>query len=189
MIITITGYNGSGKSTLAKGIAKELGLKHYSAGDLLRQIAEEKGLSVIELHKRMEKDKSIDILLDERNKALGEKEGNFVLDGRLAWHFIPKSIKIFVKVDLKKAAERIYRDTVQGKKERKGELENTSVKKTFELLRKRMLMNKKRYKKLYGLDYLDEKNYDIVVDTSGSGIEETREKVLKEIRMLQKKSG
>ncbi len=185
MIITITGYPGSGKSTLGKGIAKALGLKHYSAGDLLRQIAKEKDLPVMELHRLMEEDESVDRELDERNKKLGLEEDNFVIDGRLSWHFIPKSVKIFVKIDLKKAAERVFKDSCSDKKERCGE-ENASVQKTVENMQKRMEMNKGRYLKLYNVDYLNESNYDIVVDTTKASIQETKEGVLKQIKSLGK---
>jgi len=187
MIVTITGFPGSGKSTLGKGIARALGLKHYSAGDFLRQIAKERGIGLLELHKEMGKDDSVDKELDRRNRELGEKEDGFVIDGRMAWHFIPKSLKIFVKVDLEKAAERVFQDTKEGKEERKGEQGNLSVRETVQNMRKRMEMNKERYLKLYSLDYLDEKNYDIVVDTTDSGIEETREKVLKQIKQYLSK--
>lgn len=178
MIITITGYPGSGKSTLGKGLAKALGLKHYSAGDFWREIAKEKGLSPTELNKLAEKDKSLDKLVDERTVQLAKKEDNFVMDSRLAWHFIPNSLKIFVKIDLKKAAGRVFKD------KRPDEKEQSSLQKTFENLLKRKNLEVERWKKVYGLDYLDEKNYDIIVDTTNSGIEETKEKVLAEIKKL-----
>jgi len=184
MIVTITGFPGSGKSTLGKGIAKALGLRHYSAGELLRGIAKKKGLALLELHKLMEKDRSIDDDLDNINKRLGKTEDGFVIDGRLSWHFIPNSAKIFVKVDLKKAAERVFRDTCKGNKERCGEVHG-SVKETVRNMQKRMEMNQKRYRKLYGVNYLDESNYDIVVDTTNASIPETRKRVLKEIKKLQ----
>jgi cytidylate kinase len=178
MIITITGYPGSGKSTLGKGLAKALGLEHYSAGDFWREIAKEKGLSPTELNRLAEKDKSIDKLVDERTVALGKKEDNFVMDSRLAWHFMPKSIKIFVKADLKKAAERVFRDM------RPDEKEHCSLQKTYQNLLHRKSLEVERWKKVYGVDYLDKKNYDIIIDTTGSGIDETREMVLKEIKKL-----
>ena len=67
MIITISGKAGSGKSTIAKELAKKLKLKHYSIGDLMRQIAKEKNISLIELSKLAEKDNSIDKELDNWN--------------------------------------------------------------------------------------------------------------------------
>ena len=185
MIITITGYPGSGKSTLGKGIAKALGLKHYSAGDLLREIAKEKGLGLMQIQHEMEKDRSIDDELDKRTTELGKKEDNFVIDGRVAWHFVPNSIKIFVKIDLEKAAERVFRDSQQGKNERQEETGNASIEETAKNMKQRMEMNKERYKKLYKVDYLDEKNYNIVVDTTENSIDTTRERVLEQIKRLK----
>lgn len=187
MIITITGYPGSGKSTLGKGIASAFKMKHYSAGDFLREIAKERGMSLLQILHAMEEDRSIDDEIDRRSAELGKKGDNFVIDGRMAWHFIPKSLKIFVKIDLKVAAERIYRDTCAGKKERSHESENKSLKETERNMRKRLELNRNAYKRLYKVDYLDEKNYDLVVDTTNSGIDETRERVLKLIKGLGKR--
>ena len=190
MIITVTGMPGSGKSTLAKNIAKELGLEHYSAGDLLRHIAKERGMSLLQLHHAMEEDKSVDEELDRRTEKFGKEMDNFVIDGRVAWHFIPNSIKVFVKIDLKAAATRVFADTVAGKEERSEESENISLEETMKNMEERMELNRTRYKRLYGIDYLDDNNYDIVVDTTESGIEETKEKVLNQIKQYlnEKKS-
>ena len=184
MIITITGFPGSGKSTLGKGIAKALGFKHYSAGDLLRQISKEREMSLMQIHHEMDKNSKIDIELDKRTEKLARKEDNFVIDGRMAWHFVPKSVKIFVKVDLEKAAERVFEDTCGGKKERAEESYNISIEETEKNMRQRMEMNKARYLKLYNVDYLDEKNYDLIVDTTKNSIDKTRENVLMEIKRL-----
>lgn len=187
MIITITGYPGSGKSTLGRGIASALKMKHYSAGDFLREIAKEKGMGLLQILHAMEEDGSIDDEIDTRTARLGKQEDNFVIDGRMAWHFIPKSLKIFVKIDLKAAAERVYGDTRAGKKERSNESENKSLEITEKNMRERLELNRNAYKRLYNVDCLDEKNYDLIVDTSKSGIDETRERVLKQIIGIAKK--
>ncbi len=187
MIITITGYPGSGKSTLAKKLAKQLGLKHYSAGDFLREIARKRGMGIMQLHRAMERERAIDEELDARTARLGREKDNFVIDGRVAWHFIPGSVKIFVKVDLRKAAERVFNDTSAGKEERAVEAENANLEDTLHNMQQRLTMNRKRYRKLYGIDYLDERHYNIIVDTTETGIEETKEKVLKEIKQYLSK--
>ena len=90
MIITISGKAGSGKSTVAKQLAKKLNLKHYSIGDIMRQIAKERNLSLNELSKLAEKDKSIDTELDKKQLELRNKK-DFIIDGRLTAYFIPKA--------------------------------------------------------------------------------------------------
>jgi len=187
VIVTISGYPGSGKSTLAKAIAEELGYRRHNAGELIRQISKEKGLNLIETHREMEKDLNIDRELDKRTKELGEKEDNFVMEGRLAWYFIPQSIKIFVKIDLDEAAKRVFEDTKAGKEERAQESENVTHEQTIENMRQRMESNKMRYEKLYKVNYLNEENYDIVADTTKAGMEETKEKVLNQIKQYLSK--
>ena len=98
MIITISGTPGSGKSTVAKIIARKLKLEHYSTGDFMRQLAEENKMDVLEFGKLAEKDRSIDEELDQRQINLGMEKKDFVIDGRLSWHFIPNAIKVFIRV-------------------------------------------------------------------------------------------
>ncbi len=181
MIVTISGMPGSGKSTLARNLAKALGFKHHSAGEFMRQIARERGKSILELSRIAEKDESIDREIDARTKRLAGKEDNFVMDSRLAWHFIPESVKIFVVVDLRAAAARIFKDM------RADEKENTSVEKTRENLERRMKSEVERYKKLYKVDYLDRKNYDFVIDTSDISPKEALGKALGLVKQYLKK--
>jgi len=160
MIITISGMPGSGKSTVAGLVAKKLGIKHYSIGDLMGEIAVEKGISLLELSRIAEKSREIDELLDKKQSNLGNAQDNFVIDSRLGWHFIPGSVKIFLDVDLDTGAKRVYQT------KRKDEAENVSLKKTKENILKRIASEKRRYKRYYQLDYFKRANYDYVVDTS-----------------------
>lgn len=178
MIITISGTPGSGKSTVAKAVAKEFGLKHYSAGDFMREMAAEKGISLEELSRLAEKDVSIDREIDARNKRLAE-EDNFIIDSRLAFHFLPKAIKIFLKVAPEIAAKRIWKDIKENKR---GVEQFSSEKEVLAGILKRQKSEVGRYKKYYNLDYLDEKNYDFVLDTSKLNAQESIEETLKYLR-------
>ncbi|MBI2654170.1 nucleoside monophosphate kinase [Candidatus Woesearchaeota archaeon] len=94
MRITISGKAGTGKSTVAKLLAHKLNLKHYSIGDLMRAMAKEKGITLLELNQLAEQDKSIDLELDDKLKELGQEKDNFVVDGRLT-AFFPMQISKF----------------------------------------------------------------------------------------------
>jgi len=159
MIITIAGMPGSGKSTLAREIAKYLKMKHYSMGDLQRQFAKERRMTITELGIAEEKDPSLDNEIDSRQKELGEKNDDFVIDSRLGFHFIPHSFKIFLKVDMDVAARRIF---IQKRAEEK-EVSLTEVKRK---LLERIASEKKRYKAYYGIDHYALSNYDCVIDTT-----------------------
>jgi CMP/dCMP kinase len=77
----------------------------------MREMALERGISLIELGREAETDGGvIDQTLDERQKNLGIHEDNFIIDGRLAFHFIPHAVKIFLQVDSHESARRIFHD-------------------------------------------------------------------------------
>lgn len=177
MIITLTGALGSGKSTIAKLLAKKLGFKHYSTGDFMRQMAEDRGMTLLELGKMAETDKSIDTELDDRQVKIGKEEDDFVIDARLGWHFIPHSKKIFLEVSDEEAARRIF--TAR----RPEEQENTSMEQTLENIKTRRESEKKRYMEYYGLDYHDKSNYDFVLDTTELTIDQALEKTLEFVNL------
>jgi cytidylate kinase len=180
MIITISGTPGSGKSTVAKILAKKLNLKHYSTGDFMREIAKKRNLSLEELGKIAEGDRSIDIALDKRQIELGKKEDNFVIDGRLSFYFIPDSIKIFLDADLKTRAQRIWQD-IKIKNLRKEERAET-LKEIITEIKTRENSEKTRYQKYYKLNPQEKENYDFFVDTSKTTAEEAADKIVKFVK-------
>ncbi len=93
LIISISGKAGSGKSTVSRLLAKNLGFRHYSMGDLRRKMAAGRGMTLAELNSLGEKEGFTDREVDEYQKKLGIKETNFVIDGRTSFHFIPHSVK------------------------------------------------------------------------------------------------
>tara|TARA_Y100000310_G_scaffold94955_1_gene92808 strand:- start:42297 stop:42827 length:531 start_codon:yes stop_codon:yes gene_type:complete len=165
MIVTISGKAGSGKSTVAKQLAKKLKLKHYSIGDLMRQLAKERKMSLTRLSKLAEKDKSIDLELDKKTIALRE-EDNFVIDGRLTAHFLPYAdLKVFLDCNDKTRAERIL-------KEKRHDEKSKNIKELIKKIKQREKSERKRYNKIYGIDYQDKKLYDLMIDTTSLSIEE-----------------
>lgn len=171
MIITISGAPGSGKSTVADLVAKKLGMKRYSVGGLMREIAAKRGVTILELSRLAEKDKTIDDELDTRQRALGRQD-RIVVDSRLGFHFIPNSLKVFLHVSPKEAARRIF---AAG---RKGEGENVTLAKTFGNIRKRKASERMRYKKLYGVDPYKKAVYDFYIDTTKLSPEEVAERIV-----------
>jgi len=164
VIVTLSGEPGAGKSTCARGICRSLSLKHYSTGDLMRQLAHERGMNIQEFSRVAEKDRSIDEELDTRQKKLGETEDDFVIDGRLSAFFIPHAVKVFLTSDLTERARRVY--FADRASERSGSEEEA----------RRMLVDRqdselRRYRDWYGLNPYDPAHYDIVVHTSGKGID------------------
>jgi cytidylate kinase len=166
MIISINGKAGSGKSSVAKALAKKIGYKTYSAGDIWRKCASDRGLTLPEFNKLAEKDPSIDKTADDALKNLGETEDNLIVESRLGFLFIPKSIKIFFDAD----------DVIRAKRTTEAGRIQESAKDLDEALAKLKARDEgdvARYKKLYGVDPYNHKYYDLVVDTSHNTVDET----------------
>ncbi|PIN74100.1 cytidylate kinase [Candidatus Woesearchaeota archaeon CG10_big_fil_rev_8_21_14_0_10_45_16] len=177
MIITISGPIGSGKSSVAKLLAKKLKYKHHSTGDLMRQMAKEKKMTLEQLGDLAAKDFSIDQELDERQKQLGKKEDNFVIDGRLSFHFIPQSLKIYLDADPTVRAKRVFQDL----KNRPEEAE-TSLEKVLAKIKKRQKIEIKRYLKYYQLDHTDKRHYDLLLDTSEMPVAEVVDTIIRFVK-------
>ena len=180
MRITISGKAGTGKSTVAKLLSGKLNIKHYSIGDLMRAMSLEKKMSLLELNRLAEKDKSIDFELDSKLKEIGKTKDNFIVDGRLTAFFIPHSdIRVFLEADDKVRAERILKDKRQHEK-------GQNLKQMTINIGKREESEKKRYKKYYGVDYADKKLYNFVINTTKLKPREVVDRIIKFIKSKQK---
>ena len=179
-IITIDGPAGAGKSTVAKLLSEKLKLRHYSIGDLMRAMASDKKMSLIELNKLAEKDKSIDFELDDRLKKLGKAKDNFVVDGRLTAFFIPNAeVRVFLDTDDKVRAERILKD-------KRAHEKSEDIDEMIKKIREREESEKKRYRQYYGVDYSNKRLYNFVIDTTKLTSNQVVEKVTRFVKRRQK---
>ncbi|MEK7189485.1 MAG: (d)CMP kinase [Patescibacteria group bacterium] len=178
MIITISGVPGSGKSTVGKILAKKLGYEYFSMGDLRGAMAIEKGLTIDELNALGEKEDWTDKRADEIQTQMGKEKDNFIFEGRLSWHFIPHSFKIFFTVDPKTAAER----TLKNRAERQDEKPIATLIEAEQAVLQRLASDKKRYLQYYNIDYTKPENYDLVIDTANLKIDEITQIILDKIK-------
>jgi CMP/dCMP kinase len=180
-IITIAGKLGSGKSSTAKKVAEILSYTHYSTGDFMRSIADEKGVPLVEFNKIAENDPSIDKMLDDRNLEIGAME-NIVLDSRLGFHFIPDSFKVFLELDPIVASERILHDKNFNPNRNKESSGNFDTKDNIkEKINSRLDSERKRYKELYKIeDHTGHENFDLVINTEKIPLEEVSRKIIEE---------
>lgn len=197
-IITISGEPASGKSTVIKELKKyyeEQGLLvHISTiGHEFRKIAEERGMSIKELNKYMEKRSGIDEYIDSQVARQGKEINNqdrpdeiFIFDSRLAWYNIPESMSVRLTVDSNIAGKRVFEDKTRGKEDQYDTLEDAIVD-----TEKRKQSEIERYKSRYGVDLQDINNYNLVIDTSFSKVEDIAEVIEKclELEMQEKSYG
>ena len=162
MRITISGTPGSGKTVVGKYLSKKLNLKYYGIGELMREFASRHNLDLISLDKLLERNKKLDKKFNEYIKKLNN-EDKFIVDSRIGFFFIKNAVNIFLDADLNLRAKRIFND--------KRKLENF---KKMEDVRKeidnRLMLERKRFKKLYNVDFTNLNNYDLIINTTGMNV-------------------
>jgi CMP/dCMP kinase len=176
-IITIAGRPGSGKSTAAKAVAAKLGFKHFSSGDLYRQLAHEQGIELLQANISAKAHQLIDPLVDGRLQQIGAKDDRLVIDSRIAWHWIPGSFKVFLDLDLEIAAQRILNEASEYRL--KNEEVANDPKHYADALKRRLDEEKNRYQLKYKINTFDMSNYDLVIDTAKNDAEQVVEMILK----------
>lgn len=184
MNITITGNLGSGKSSVAK-ILKERGYEYSSTGNIFRQLAMEKGLSVEEFNRQVNEaashgDHSVDKMIDDTTTKISQERDNVVFDSRLAWYFAPKSFKVFIITDIDEASRRVFYDSLRA---------NSESYATQDVCRKALINRQKletvRYKEIYDIDYYDMSNYNLVIESTDASPGEIAQEILDKMTEYQ----
>lgn len=182
MIITISGDIGSGKSTVAKLLVADLDYSYLSTGAIQRQIAKDLGMTTLELNKLSENDRTIDDKIDNYTRNLTNSSEDYIVDSRLAWHFIPSSYKVYLRCEDKIASQRIYDD-----KTRISDEQSKDILFLLGKIKDRRMSEKERFQELYGIDFSDLSNYDQVIDTSYFRPEEVVQLILDGIKFYQER--
>jgi cytidylate kinase len=182
MFISITGNLGSGKSTVCNYLSDKYGAVVYSTGRIHRDIAQRMGKTTLEMNLLMKSDHSYDHMIDDEVAAISKKEHPTVIifDSRMAWHFAVKSFKVFLSVDTDIAAERVFHAS-RGKEE-----VYASAEEARKNLVARAEAERERFKLIYGVDYMDPGNFDLLADTSHRTPEEAAEYVYSEAKRFWK---
>ena len=168
--ISLAGDLGSGKSTVGKLLTAKYGLETVSIGKIHRQMASDYGMDVTEFNVYMESHPEIDNELDARLKEYEVKNGNFLFDSRMAFHFVPSSFSVYMKTSPEIAAKRIFN-------ENRSNEQYASVEDAVKKLIERRASESLRYSKFYGVDITDMSNYDYVLDTGNLTPQQVFEKI------------
>ena len=191
LIITISGDPGSGKTTIAKFLATKLKAKRIYVGEIRRKLARDKGLTLAELNKYAENHPETDVNIDKKTAKQARqlaKKNIVIVEGRTQFHFLPESIKLYIKVSLAEGAKRIWQQYKQAKAiQRKKEGKYQSLNDVIKSIKNRIKSDKKRYQKYYGLDHTQKKHYDLIIDTTNLTKEQSKNQTYKAIKNLTEK--
>ena len=179
MIITVGGLPGAGDTTVCRILAKRLGYRVITIGEMNKEAAREKNMTIQEFWRHLEADpeelKRFHNELDRKQVEMSEKEDNLIFNSRLSAFKIPNAkLKIFLKAPFDIRVERMV-------KRDGGTIEETS-----KTAKEREESERNNFKKLYGYDYAaDLDQYDLVIDTGDKTAEEVAEIILNKIKELE----
>lgn len=184
MILTISGTPGSGKSTIAKILVERLHAERIYVGGIRRKLAKKKGMTLAELNDYAQTHPETDVDVDEKAAQEARKLENgrkvVVVEGRTQFHFLPESIKIFITVNPKEGAKRIWKDLQHTDlQQQRNEGTIRSLAEMKRSLLQRFENDQCRYKKYYNLDITDEQQYDLVIETTKITAQQGAEKIIK----------
>ena len=161
MFVTVSGPAGVGKSTTAAALADALGYEHVSGGDVFREVADERGLSALELNRLAEEEAEIDRALDRRQREVARERDDVVLESRLAGWMAAEyaDLKIWLDAPLSVRAARI------------AEREDKPIGLARKETEARAESEARRYREYYGIDITDRSIYDLALSTARWGPE------------------
>ncbi|NUT31831.1 MAG: AAA family ATPase [Hamadaea sp.] len=158
--VVVNGDLGSGKSTVSRLLADRLGVRRVSIGDLYREMAQQRGMTALELNLHAELDDKVDHYVDQLQADIATSGETLIVDSRLAWHFFQTALKVHLITDPVVAAYRVLgrpADQVEG---------YDSMRDAQRRLAARSESERVRFIERYGADKTDLRNYDLVCDTT-----------------------
>ena len=155
---------------------RALELPYIYAGQLFREEAARRGMTLAEFNALAQSDPDVDRALDDRQLEL-LRGGGVILEGRLsgwlAYRYGIAAFKIWIVAD---ADERIRRLV-----ERDGDDRETQA----ASMEDRVTREQDRYARYYGADLSDVSIYDVVLDSTSTPPDELREGVLRSLEAFQ----
>jgi len=178
LVITVSGPHGTGKSTYARALAEHLQLRYVSAGELFRELAKERAMSLASFSQYAADNSEVDKIIDERTVEEAKK-GNVVIDAQLAaW-----MIKDLADVRLLLTAS----DPVRFNRIAQRDHVSLEFAKNETIAREEI--QRRRYQKYYEIDVADLSIYDLKIDTGLHSIEATRTHILDAVQNILRSKG
>ena len=179
MIITLGGLPGSGKTTVARILADKLKMEYINAGDIFRNLAAKKGMTLEEFGFFAERNPNIDRAIDKKLLEIARRD-NVILEGRLAGIMLEladlEALKVWLDAPLETRVERIAgRDN----KSAEAALADTQMREKSEW---------DRYYNIYHVDIRDLSVYNMVINTQDKIPEDIADEIIEKFKEAQKGS-
>ncbi|WP_406534119.1 (d)CMP kinase [Methanobrevibacter sp.] len=173
MIITIGGLAGTGTTTLAELLSEKLDIPYISAGFVFREMAAEKGMSVLEFSEFAEGNDDIDKEIDRRQAEKAKSADNLIVEGRLSAFFVDNAdLKLWLITPFDVRSKRI------------ADREEKSVDVAKEEIITREKSEALRYKEIHNIDISNMDIYDLIINTDSFNPESISEIVTTTLKVI-----
>jgi cytidylate kinase len=172
MIITLGGLAGTGTTTTAELLSEKLDIPYISAGYVFRQMASERGMSVLEFSEFAEGNDDIDKEIDKRQAELAKSSDNLIVEGRLSAYFVEADLKLWLVTPFDVRSQRI------------AERESKSVDVASEEIIVREESEALRYMDIHNIDIKNMDIYDLIINTGTFNSEEVSEIILTTLKVI-----
>lgn len=173
MIITIGGLAGTGTTTLAEVLSEKLNVPYISAGFIFREMAAERGMSVLEFSEFAEGNDEIDKEIDKRQAEKAKSSDNLILEGRLSAFFVENAdLKICLMTPFDVRSKRIA--------QREGK--SVDVAKNEIIIREES--ESLRYKEIHNIDIRNMEIYDLIINTDSFNPESISEIITTTLKVI-----
>ncbi len=183
--IILSGYPAVGKTTLAKLLANMLNISSIGGGEILKEMAQERGYSPtgddwwdtaegMKFLKERERNPGFDKEVDKRmEKKISE--GNIVVTSYTAPWLFKEGFKVWLDASVEKRTERMSKR------------DGTETTETGDVVKLRDKENHKLYMSLYKIDFGQDKTpFDIIIDTNNKKPEEIANLILEKYKEQNK---
>ena len=175
MRITLSGTLGSGKSTVGKELARRLNIPYISTGHMFRELGQISSLDALQTNLEAETNRTLDDAVDNKVRELNKTKPDFVIDSRMAWHFVDDALRVFLSVTPETAAHRVMQDNTRSTEQ------YASFDAALDGLRARRDSEIKRYKRLYNVDIEDPSNYEMFIITDDAEVPDVADLILRRL--------
>ena len=155
LFVTVSGPPGCGATALCEQLSEAMDCPYVSGGDIFRDLAEDRGMSLTQLTAEAQASDEIDRALDRRLLSIAEKWGAsnrpFVLESRLAGWLTGNRADLRVWLD---APEEVRKGRIDGREETTAEMSVREVNEAG------------RYQSYYDIDIDDRSFYDLQLNTA-----------------------
>ena len=173
MIITIGGLAGTGTTTLAEVLSEKLDIPYISAGFIFREMAAERGITVLEFSEFAEGNDDIDKEIDKRQAEKAKLAENLIIEGRLSAFFVENAdLRICLMTPFDVRSKRI------------AQREEKSVEIAKEEIITREKSEALRYKEIHNIDISNMEIYDLIVNTDSFDPESISEIIIQTLKVI-----